>query len=103
MPQKEKCECPSSLSVMSTSREKRKYILAFFLKTVLIPYHVHLRYQDGNLVKCSQFDALVELATICALCNDSSLDFNEVCTTFALYSTYGMNAHTGAHISKNLI
>uniref|UniRef100_A0AAX7UTH5 Calcium-transporting ATPase n=1 Tax=Astatotilapia calliptera TaxID=8154 RepID=A0AAX7UTH5_ASTCA len=29
------------------------------------------------LFKCSQYDALVELASICALCNDSSLDFNE--------------------------
>lgn len=82
---------------------KAKISFSIVPKTVLILYHVHLRYQDGNLVKCSQFDALVELATICALCNDSSLDFNEVCTTFALYSTYGMNAHTGAHISKNLI
>uniref|UniRef100_A0A3B3ZIU9 Calcium-transporting ATPase n=1 Tax=Periophthalmus magnuspinnatus TaxID=409849 RepID=A0A3B3ZIU9_9GOBI len=35
-------------------------------------------YQDGKQVKSSQFDGLVELATICALCNDSSLDFNEV-------------------------
>uniref|UniRef100_A0A3P9PQL1 Calcium-transporting ATPase n=1 Tax=Poecilia reticulata TaxID=8081 RepID=A0A3P9PQL1_POERE len=35
-------------------------------------------YQDGKPVKSSQFEALVELATICALCNDSSLDFNEV-------------------------
>uniref|UniRef100_A0A673BJG0 Calcium-transporting ATPase n=1 Tax=Sphaeramia orbicularis TaxID=375764 RepID=A0A673BJG0_9TELE len=35
-------------------------------------------YHDGKLVTCSQYDALVELATICALCNDSSLDFNEV-------------------------
>uniref|UniRef100_A0A8C4EQZ8 Calcium-transporting ATPase n=1 Tax=Dicentrarchus labrax TaxID=13489 RepID=A0A8C4EQZ8_DICLA len=35
-------------------------------------------YQDGKPVKSSQYDALVELATICALCNDSSLDFNEV-------------------------
>uniref|UniRef100_UPI003AAAE105 sarcoplasmic/endoplasmic reticulum calcium ATPase 2 isoform X3 n=1 Tax=Centroberyx gerrardi TaxID=166262 RepID=UPI003AAAE105 len=34
-------------------------------------------YQDGKPVKSSQYDALVELATICALCNDSSLDFNE--------------------------
>uniref|UniRef100_A0A8C1YDR5 Calcium-transporting ATPase n=1 Tax=Cyprinus carpio TaxID=7962 RepID=A0A8C1YDR5_CYPCA len=32
---------------------------------------------DNRLVKCSQYDGLVELATICALCNDSSLDFNE--------------------------
>lgn len=29
-------------------------------------------------VKCGQYDGLVELATICALCNDSSLDYNEV-------------------------
>ncbi|XP_037115708.1 sarcoplasmic/endoplasmic reticulum calcium ATPase 2 isoform X1 [Syngnathus acus] len=35
-------------------------------------------YQEGKQVKSSQYDALVELATICALCNDSSLDFNEV-------------------------
>ncbi|TWW69606.1 Sarcoplasmic/endoplasmic reticulum calcium ATPase 1 [Takifugu flavidus] len=28
-------------------------------------------------VKCGQYDGLVELATICALCNDSSLDYNE--------------------------
>ncbi|KAF7654830.1 hypothetical protein LDENG_00064280 [Lucifuga dentata] len=35
-------------------------------------------YQDGKPVKSSQYDALIELATICALCNDSSLDFNEV-------------------------
>ncbi|XP_075879162.1 sarcoplasmic/endoplasmic reticulum calcium ATPase 2 isoform X1 [Nelusetta ayraudi] len=34
-------------------------------------------FQDGKAVRCHQNDALVELATICALCNDSSLDFNE--------------------------
>ncbi|XP_012705864.2 ATPase sarcoplasmic/endoplasmic reticulum Ca2+ transporting 1, like isoform X2 [Fundulus heteroclitus] len=33
--------------------------------------------QGGNKVNCSQHDGLVELATICALCNDSSLDYNE--------------------------
>ncbi|XP_067270373.1 sarcoplasmic/endoplasmic reticulum calcium ATPase 2 isoform X3 [Pseudorasbora parva] len=32
---------------------------------------------DNRIVKSSQYDGLVELATICALCNDSSLDFNE--------------------------
>ncbi|KAK2876681.1 hypothetical protein QQF64_004444 [Cirrhinus molitorella] len=31
----------------------------------------------GARVDCSQYDSLVELATICALCNDSSLDYNE--------------------------
>ncbi|KAK6476541.1 sarcoplasmic/endoplasmic reticulum calcium ATPase 2 isoform X1 [Huso huso] len=34
-------------------------------------------FKDGKSVKTSQYDGLVELATICALCNDSSLDFNE--------------------------
>ncbi|KAF7710196.1 hypothetical protein HF521_009068 [Silurus meridionalis] len=34
-------------------------------------------YKDGAVLRCSQYDALVELATICALCNDSSLDYNE--------------------------
>uniref|UniRef100_A0A8B9LV30 Calcium-transporting ATPase n=1 Tax=Astyanax mexicanus TaxID=7994 RepID=A0A8B9LV30_ASTMX len=34
-------------------------------------------YKDGAVVRCSQFDSLVEMATICALCNDSSLDYNE--------------------------
>ncbi|KAK5607158.1 Sarcoplasmic/endoplasmic reticulum calcium ATPase 1 [Crenichthys baileyi] len=33
--------------------------------------------QGGNKVNCSQYDGLVELATICSLCNDSSLDYNE--------------------------
>lgn len=37
--------------------------------------------KHGMLVKCGQYDGLVELATICALCNDSSLDYNEVCAT----------------------
>lgn len=32
----------------------------------------------GAKVDCSQYDGLVELSTICALCNDSSLDYNEV-------------------------
>lgn len=34
--------------------------------------------QGGAKVNCSSHDGLVELATICALCNDSSLDYNEV-------------------------
>uniref|UniRef100_A0AAV2LQ46 Sarcoplasmic/endoplasmic reticulum calcium ATPase 2 n=1 Tax=Knipowitschia caucasica TaxID=637954 RepID=A0AAV2LQ46_KNICA len=34
-------------------------------------------YKDEAMVKCSQYEGLVELATICALCNDSSLDYNE--------------------------
>ncbi|XP_041087878.1 sarcoplasmic/endoplasmic reticulum calcium ATPase 2-like [Polyodon spathula] len=34
--------------------------------------------KNGVPVRCSQYEGLVELATICALCNDSSLDFNEL-------------------------
>uniref|UniRef100_A0A8C5BZ70 Calcium-transporting ATPase n=1 Tax=Gadus morhua TaxID=8049 RepID=A0A8C5BZ70_GADMO len=40
-------------------------------------HNVFLLFHDGKQVQCSQYDALVELASICALCNDSSLDFNE--------------------------
>jgi len=32
---------------------------------------------NGKEVNCAGYDALVELATICSLCNDSSLDYNE--------------------------
>uniref|UniRef100_A0A8C8CWA6 Sarcoplasmic/endoplasmic reticulum calcium ATPase 2 n=1 Tax=Oncorhynchus tshawytscha TaxID=74940 RepID=A0A8C8CWA6_ONCTS len=35
-------------------------------------------YKDETVVKCSQYEGLVEMASICALCNDSSLDYNEV-------------------------
>ncbi|KAK3573193.1 hypothetical protein QTP86_015101 [Hemibagrus guttatus] len=45
-----------------------------FLSEIFLFAH---RYRDGAVVRCSQYDALVELATICALCNDSSLDYNE--------------------------
>ncbi|KAL7986669.1 hypothetical protein Chor_012952 [Crotalus horridus] len=33
--------------------------------------------KDDKPIKCCMYDGLIELATICALCNDSSLDFNE--------------------------
>lgn len=41
-------------------------------------FYFCFRYKDGIRVKCSQYEGLVELASICALCNDSSLDYNEV-------------------------
>ncbi|XP_067128027.1 calcium-transporting ATPase sarcoplasmic/endoplasmic reticulum type-like [Centruroides vittatus] len=31
----------------------------------------------GQRVKCSDYEALFEMATICVMCNDSSVDFNE--------------------------
>ncbi|KAJ8266355.1 hypothetical protein GJAV_G00129470 [Gymnothorax javanicus] len=33
--------------------------------------------KDDKPVQCGDFDGLLELATICAMCNDSSLDYNE--------------------------
>lgn len=33
---------------------------------------------DKKKIRCSDYDALVEVSTVCALCNDSSLDYNEV-------------------------
>jgi len=39
-------------------------------------------------VKCSEYDALVEMATICSMCNDSSVDYNEV----GIAGVYGKTA-----------
>lgn len=35
---------------------------------------------NGRLVNCAsgEFEALTELATICAMCNESSVDYNDV-------------------------
>ncbi|XP_028668103.1 sarcoplasmic/endoplasmic reticulum calcium ATPase 2 [Erpetoichthys calabaricus] len=38
--------------------------------------------RNGVPISCSHYEGLVELATICALCNDSSLDFNEAKGTY---------------------
>jgi Ca2+ transporting ATPase len=46
---------------------------------------------NGKAVKCGDYDALVELATICSLCNDSSVDFNE---TKGVYEKVGEATET---------
>uniref|UniRef100_A0A3Q4H0F2 P-type Ca(2+) transporter n=1 Tax=Neolamprologus brichardi TaxID=32507 RepID=A0A3Q4H0F2_NEOBR len=33
--------------------------------------------KDNKPVQCGDYDGLVELATVCSMCNDSSLDYNE--------------------------
>lgn len=33
--------------------------------------------KDGKKINCGDYDGLIEVATICAFCNDSSLDYNE--------------------------
>jgi len=45
---------------------------------------------NGKTVDCSKYDALVELATICSLCNDSGLDYNEVQCTVWMFALYCM-------------
>ncbi|XP_078134871.1 ATPase sarcoplasmic/endoplasmic reticulum Ca2+ transporting 1, like isoform X1 [Sander vitreus] len=47
--------------------------------------------QGGSKTNCSTYDGLVELATICALCNDSSLDYNE---TKKIYEKVGEATET---------
>lgn len=39
------------------------------------------RLKDNKPVQCGDYDGLVELATVCSMCNDSSLDYNEVIST----------------------
>ncbi|XP_014053662.1 sarcoplasmic/endoplasmic reticulum calcium ATPase 1 [Salmo salar] len=34
--------------------------------------------KGDKVVQCGDYDGLVELATVCSMCNDSSLDYNEV-------------------------
>lgn len=50
-----------------------------------LPPHLAASLKNDKPVRAGQYDGLVELATICALCNDSSLDFNEVIFYFPLY------------------
>lgn len=58
---------------MHTQKHHNPFILLLIISTST---------KNGGSVKCGQYDGLVELATICALCNDSSLDYNEVCRAF---------------------
>lgn len=32
---------------------------------------------EGQKVKCHEFEALQEIGTVCVMCNDSAIDFNE--------------------------
>lgn len=36
------------------------------------------RLKGDKPVQCGDYDGLLELATVCSMCNDSSLDYNEV-------------------------
>ena len=76
---------PSVLSLPSTEETGTAFLCLKALpvgraKQWLLPTSTlgSCRLKDGEPVHSSQFDGLVELATICALCNDSSLDYSEV-------------------------
>ena len=38
----------------------------------------------GQRAKASDYEALVEMGTICIMCNDSAIDFNEVISVLSL-------------------
>ena len=42
--------------------------------------------KNGKEIRCSDYPALVEVSTICAQCNDSSLDYNEVRSSRYIYT-----------------
>lgn len=60
---------------------RTKLLLEYSLKSLYLRVHVLCgSLLGGKPVRCSDYDGLVELAHICSMCNDSSLDYNEVRT-----------------------
>jgi len=49
-------------------------------------YHCMFSFCNGREVRSGDYEGLKELATICAMCNDSSVDYNEVMTSYELYT-----------------
>lgn len=75
------CHLPACASLLSACS---LCIHSLFFSTCLfsfLPSHPTASLKNDKPVRAGQYDGLVELATICALCNDSSLDFNEVIST----------------------
>lgn len=51
----------------------------FLILLCLDDLFISFSFLRGQKALCSDFPSLCELATICVMCNDSSVDFNEVC------------------------
>lgn len=49
----------------------------------------------GQRVECSDYDGLIELANICAMCNDSAVDYNE---SKGLYEKVGEATETALSV-----
>ena len=47
---------------------------------------------NGKKIDPQEFDALPEFATICAMCNDSSVDYNAVSFEFFSFVMFSSNA-----------
>ena len=51
------------------------------MQSLLLPCLFSLcSHMNGSRANLASFEALQELATICALCNESSIDYNDVST-----------------------
>lgn len=59
------------------------------------------RLKGDKPVKCGDYDGLIELATICSMCNDSSLDYNEV-SSVCLFMFVFLTVITNRSISFNI-
>uniref|UniRef100_A0A671S153 Calcium-transporting ATPase n=1 Tax=Sinocyclocheilus anshuiensis TaxID=1608454 RepID=A0A671S153_9TELE len=77
LPSVETLGCTSVICSDKTGTLTTNQMSVFVLQSLLSFFCLGFRYKDGVPIRCSQYEGLVEMASICALCNDSSLDYNE--------------------------
>lgn len=80
---------PVRFSLLSVSHHA---LFSIFLSC--LPPHLAASLKNDKPIRAGQYDGLVELATICALCNDSSLDFNEVIFYLPLHPPTALSLHS---------
>jgi Ca2+ transporting ATPase len=61
-------------------------------------------FHNGQQVNCSSgdYEALTELATICSMCNDSAVDYNEVFIPYLLLISIQTDLRLNAHMRKSV-
>ena len=62
-------------------KQTRMFCKSTIDQIVFFAFCVSPRLKGDKPVQCGDYDGLLELATVCAMCNDSSLDYNEVINT----------------------